>query len=48
MYETPYKLNSNDDTISISEMHLKVGTYNIIIGRKDGVTTRKSFVVVEG
>jgi YVTN family beta-propeller protein len=48
VYETPYKLNGNDDTISISEMHLKVGTYNIIIGRKDGVTTRKSFVVVEG
>jgi hypothetical protein len=44
--ETPYKLNGNEDIISISDMHLQAGTYNIIIGNKDGVTLRKSFVVV--
>jgi PKD repeat protein len=46
VYETPYKLNNNEDTISISQMHLQAGTYNIIIGNKDGVVSRKSFVVI--
>jgi hypothetical protein len=46
VYESLYKLNGNDDTISISEMNLQAGTYNIIIGKKDGITSRKSFVVV--
>ena len=46
VYETLYKLSGNDNTISISEMHLQAGTYNIIIGRKDGDVSRKSFVVI--
>jgi hypothetical protein len=46
VYETLYKLNNNEDIISISDMHLKAGTYSIIIGNKDGAATRKSFVVI--
>ena len=46
VYETSYKLNGNEDTISISQMHLHAGTFSIIIGKKDGVTSRKSFVVI--
>jgi hypothetical protein len=46
VYETFYKLNNNEDVISISQLYLQAGTYNIIIGNKDGVTARKSFVVI--
>ena len=46
VYESLYKLNSNEDIISITQLHLKAGTYNVIIGKKDGVNSRKSFVVV--
>ena len=46
VYESLYKLNNNEDVISISQLHLKAGTYNVIIGKKDGVNSRKSFVVV--
>jgi hypothetical protein len=46
LYEKLYKLNGNEDIISISDMHLQAGTYNIIIGNKDGVTSRKSLVII--
>ena len=46
VYESLYKLNNNEDIISISQLHLKEGTYNVIIGKKDGVNSRKSFVVI--
>ena len=46
VYETLYKLSGNEDIISISQLHLQAGTYNIIIGKKAGVTSRKSFVVI--
>jgi hypothetical protein len=46
VYETIYKLNGNEDIISISQLHLKAGTYNITIGNKDGAASRESFVVI--
>ncbi len=46
VYASLYKLKNNEDVISISQLHLKAGTYNVIIGKKDGVNSRKSFVVI--
>lgn len=45
VYESLYKLNNNEGVISISQLQLKAGTYNIIIGKLDGVNSRKSFLV---